>query len=51
MKYCRFEFEGHAHYGKVEERGGELWIAGLAEAPAEDTGVSGAACGVAAVEL
>ncbi|HVZ83417.1 MAG TPA: fumarylacetoacetate hydrolase family protein [Terracidiphilus sp.] len=36
MRYCRFEFEGHAHYGKVEERAGELWIVGLAEAPQED---------------
>lgn len=37
MKYCRFEFEGHAHYGKVEERAGEFWIVDLAEAPIEDT--------------
>jgi 2-keto-4-pentenoate hydratase/2-oxohepta-3-ene-1,7-dioic acid hydratase in catechol pathway len=36
MKYCRFEFEGDAHYGAVEERGGELWIVDLAEAPEED---------------
>lgn len=36
MKYCRFEFEGHAHYGKVETRAGEHWIVDLAEAPEED---------------
>jgi 2-keto-4-pentenoate hydratase/2-oxohepta-3-ene-1,7-dioic acid hydratase in catechol pathway len=36
MKYCRFDFEGHAHYGVVEERAGELWIVDLADAPEED---------------
>src|SRR3984957_10320018 len=36
MKYCRFEFEGDAHYGAVEERGGGFWIVDLAEAPEED---------------
>jgi 2-keto-4-pentenoate hydratase/2-oxohepta-3-ene-1,7-dioic acid hydratase in catechol pathway len=36
MKYCRFIFEGRTHYGKVEERGGEPWVVGLAEAPEED---------------
>jgi 2-keto-4-pentenoate hydratase/2-oxohepta-3-ene-1,7-dioic acid hydratase in catechol pathway len=36
MKYCRFEFEGHAHYGKVETRSGEHWIVDLAAAPEED---------------
>ncbi len=36
MKYCRFDFEGHAHYGVVEEREGELWIVDLAEAAEED---------------
>ena len=36
MKYCRFLFEGQAHYGKVEERGNEPWIVDLASAPAED---------------
>jgi len=36
MRYCRFLFEGKTHYGKVEERGGELWIVDLAEAPEED---------------
>ncbi|MGA8669512.1 MAG: fumarylacetoacetate hydrolase family protein [Terracidiphilus sp.] len=36
MKYCRFVFEGDPHYGRVEERGGEMWIVDLAEAPEED---------------
>jgi 2-keto-4-pentenoate hydratase/2-oxohepta-3-ene-1,7-dioic acid hydratase in catechol pathway len=36
MRYCRFEFEGDPHYGRVEERGGELWIVDLAAAPEED---------------
>ena len=36
MKYCRFDFEGHAHYGTVEVRGGEFWIVDLATAPEED---------------
>jgi 2-keto-4-pentenoate hydratase/2-oxohepta-3-ene-1,7-dioic acid hydratase in catechol pathway len=36
MKYCRFVFEGDPHYGRVEERGGELWIVDLTEAPEED---------------
>jgi 2-keto-4-pentenoate hydratase/2-oxohepta-3-ene-1,7-dioic acid hydratase in catechol pathway len=36
MRYCRFLFEGRTHYGKVEERAGELWIVDLAEAPEED---------------
>ena len=36
MKYCRFEFEGHAHYGKVETRANELWIVDLADPPEED---------------
>jgi 2-keto-4-pentenoate hydratase/2-oxohepta-3-ene-1,7-dioic acid hydratase in catechol pathway len=36
MRYCRFLFEGSTHYGKVEERAGELWIVDLAEAPEED---------------
>lgn len=36
MRYCRFKFENHTHYGALEERKGELWIAGLAEAPEED---------------
>lgn len=36
MKYCRFLFEGHTHYGKVESRGGEPWIVDLIAAPEED---------------
>ncbi|HZB88959.1 MAG TPA: fumarylacetoacetate hydrolase family protein [Terracidiphilus sp.] len=36
MKYCRFEFEGHAHYGKVEEREGALWIVYLTDPPHDD---------------
>ncbi len=36
MKYCRFRFENQIVYGAVEERGGELWIVDLIEAPEED---------------
>jgi 2-keto-4-pentenoate hydratase/2-oxohepta-3-ene-1,7-dioic acid hydratase in catechol pathway len=36
MKYCRFLLDGHAHYGAVEERSGELWIVDLTHAPEED---------------
>ena len=36
MKYCRFLFEGHAHYGTVEHRAGEPWIVDLTAAPEED---------------
>lgn len=36
MTYCRFEFEGQALYGVVEERGGEPRIVDLAGAPEED---------------
>ncbi|MGB6724767.1 MAG: fumarylacetoacetate hydrolase family protein [Terracidiphilus sp.] len=36
MRYCRFLFEGSTHYGKVEQRAGELWIVDLVEAPEED---------------
>jgi 2-keto-4-pentenoate hydratase/2-oxohepta-3-ene-1,7-dioic acid hydratase in catechol pathway len=36
MKYCRFMFEDHVHYGVLEIRGGELWIVDLARAPEED---------------
>jgi 2-keto-4-pentenoate hydratase/2-oxohepta-3-ene-1,7-dioic acid hydratase in catechol pathway len=36
MKYCRFHFENQTHYGKVEDRDGELWIVDLARAPQED---------------
>ncbi len=38
MRYCRFVFEGLPHYGKVETRGGELWIVDLSDAPEEDLG-------------
>ena len=36
MKYCRFLRNDKTHYGAVEERNGELWIAGPAPAPEED---------------
>lgn len=36
MKYCRFHFENQIRYGAVEDRLGEPWIVGLAEAPEED---------------
>lgn len=36
MKYCRFMLDEQVHYGAVEERKGELWITGPAEAPEED---------------
>ncbi|MDE3200257.1 MAG: fumarylacetoacetate hydrolase family protein [Acidobacteriota bacterium] len=36
MTYCRFEFEGQALYGVVEERGGEPWIVDLAPGMEED---------------
>ena len=36
MKYCRFLLHGHIRYGSVENRNGELWIAGPSPAPAED---------------
>ncbi|MGH9640581.1 MAG: fumarylacetoacetate hydrolase family protein, partial [Bryobacteraceae bacterium] len=36
MKYCRFLLDGQTHYGAVEDRGGELWIADLTAAPEED---------------
>ncbi len=36
MKYCRFLLEGQIRYGAVEDRNGELWIAGPSPAPAED---------------
>src|SRR5579863_6796071 len=36
MKYCRFNLDGQTHYGAVEDRNGELWIAGPALAPEED---------------
>ena len=36
MRYCRFIFEGHVHYGSVEDRAKEPWIVDLAAAPEED---------------
>ncbi len=36
MKYCRFLLDDAIHYGTLEERGGELWIARASPAPAED---------------
>jgi 2-keto-4-pentenoate hydratase/2-oxohepta-3-ene-1,7-dioic acid hydratase in catechol pathway len=36
MKYCRFSLNGQTHYGAVEDRNGELWIADLIEPPEED---------------
>ena len=36
MKYCRFLFENQTHYGAVEDRDGEPWIASLTRAPEED---------------
>ena len=36
MKYCRFLLDGQIRYGAVEDRNGELWIAGPSPAPAED---------------
>ncbi|MGA2570859.1 MAG: fumarylacetoacetate hydrolase family protein [Terracidiphilus sp.] len=36
MKYCRFSLDGLTHYGKVEDRNGEFWIADLIPAPEED---------------
>ncbi len=36
LRYCRFLFEGQTHYGAVEDREGEPWIACLIEAPEED---------------
>jgi 2-keto-4-pentenoate hydratase/2-oxohepta-3-ene-1,7-dioic acid hydratase in catechol pathway len=38
MRYCRFLLDGQTHYGKVEERKGELWVVGPARAPEEDLG-------------
>lgn len=38
MKYCRFTLEGKTHYGKVADRGGELWIVDLIAGPEEDLG-------------
>ncbi|HTW60948.1 MAG TPA: fumarylacetoacetate hydrolase family protein [Terracidiphilus sp.] len=36
MKYCRFLLDDAIHYGALREKGGDLWIAGPAPAPAED---------------
>ena len=36
MKYCRFLLYGQTHYGKVEDREGELWIADVVSASEED---------------
>jgi len=36
MKYCRFLLDGETHYGEVEERDGELWIADVMPAPEDD---------------
>jgi 2-keto-4-pentenoate hydratase/2-oxohepta-3-ene-1,7-dioic acid hydratase in catechol pathway len=36
MKYCRFLYQGQAHYGAVEERDGKMQIVSLIEAPEED---------------
>jgi 2-keto-4-pentenoate hydratase/2-oxohepta-3-ene-1,7-dioic acid hydratase in catechol pathway len=36
MRYCRFLFENHTHYGAVEDRAGELWIVDLIRTPEED---------------
>jgi 2-keto-4-pentenoate hydratase/2-oxohepta-3-ene-1,7-dioic acid hydratase in catechol pathway len=36
MRYCRFLFGGHTHYGAVEERDSRLAITRLIDAPQED---------------
>jgi 2-keto-4-pentenoate hydratase/2-oxohepta-3-ene-1,7-dioic acid hydratase in catechol pathway len=36
MKYCRFSLDNSTHYGQVEDRNGELWIADVTSAPEED---------------
>ncbi len=36
MKYCRFWLNGATHYGSVEDRNGDMWIADLVEPPEED---------------
>ena len=36
MRYCRFQFEGQTHYGKVEDRNGEFWIVATIEGLEED---------------
>src|SRR6202167_4033559 len=36
MKYCRFLLDDKPHYGAVEDRAGQPWIADLIHAPEED---------------
>jgi 2-keto-4-pentenoate hydratase/2-oxohepta-3-ene-1,7-dioic acid hydratase in catechol pathway len=36
MRYCRFLLNGQTHYGKVEDRSGELWLTDVVSAPEED---------------
>ncbi len=36
MRYCRFIVNSQTHYGSIEDRDGELWIADVSPAPAED---------------
>jgi 2-keto-4-pentenoate hydratase/2-oxohepta-3-ene-1,7-dioic acid hydratase in catechol pathway len=36
MKYCRFFLDGQIHYGAVDNRNGEPWIAEVVPAPEED---------------
>jgi 2-keto-4-pentenoate hydratase/2-oxohepta-3-ene-1,7-dioic acid hydratase in catechol pathway len=36
MKYCRFLLDGDPHYGTIEDRDSQPWIAELASAPEED---------------
>jgi 2-keto-4-pentenoate hydratase/2-oxohepta-3-ene-1,7-dioic acid hydratase in catechol pathway len=36
MKYCRFLLDDKPHYGAVEDRAGQSWIADLIHAPEED---------------
>jgi len=38
MRICRFEQDGHTHYGVVEEREGALWVVKPTAAPEEDLG-------------
>ncbi|MGD1061944.1 MAG: fumarylacetoacetate hydrolase family protein [Terracidiphilus sp.] len=36
MKYCRFLLYGQTHYGEVQDRNGDLWLADVVPAPEED---------------
>jgi 2-keto-4-pentenoate hydratase/2-oxohepta-3-ene-1,7-dioic acid hydratase in catechol pathway len=36
MRYCRFLLNDQVHYGAIEDRNGELWVAGLTASPEED---------------